>query len=97
MLMPSEKDKILEFNQYMKPDKMPCNIHADIEYLLKKIDGSSNNPESSLTTKIGEYILGAISTVWAFDHIENKHTFFFAEKTMKQLWESLKQHTKKYD
>ena len=76
MVMPSEKDKILEFNQYMKPDKMPCIIHADIEYLLKKIDGSSNNPWSSLTTKIGEYILGAISTIWAFDHIENKYIFF---------------------
>ena len=31
--MPSEKDKILEFNQYMKSDKMP---HV-IESLIKKI------------------------------------------------------------
>ena len=31
--MPSEKDNILEFNQYMKPDKI---IYADIKYLIKK-------------------------------------------------------------
>ena len=29
--MPSEKDKILVFNQYMKSDKMPYVIYADIE------------------------------------------------------------------
>ena len=31
--MPSEKDDILEFNQYMKSDKIPCIIYADIESL----------------------------------------------------------------
>ena len=30
-LMPSEKDEILEFNQYMKSDKMPHIIYADME------------------------------------------------------------------
>ena len=54
--MPSEKD-ILEFNQYMKSDKMPYIVYVDIESLIKKIDGCANNPEKSLTTKIGEYIL----------------------------------------
>ena len=34
--MPSEKDNILEFNQYVKYDKMPCIIYADIESLIKK-------------------------------------------------------------
>ena len=41
IVMPSEKDKILEFNQYMKSDKMPC----------------ANNPENSSTTKIGSIFL----------------------------------------
>ena len=45
--MPSEKDNVLEFKQYMKLDKMPYVIYADIESLTRK--------ESS-TTKIGEYI-----------------------------------------
>ena len=31
IVMPSEKDKVLEFNQYMKSDKMPYIIYADIE------------------------------------------------------------------
>ena len=34
--MPSEKDNILEFNQYVKYDKMSCIIYADIESLIKK-------------------------------------------------------------
>ena len=34
--MSSEKDNILEFNQYMKSDKMPYIIYADIESSIKK-------------------------------------------------------------
>ena len=43
--MPSKKDKILEFNQYMKSDKMLYILYADIEFLIRKIDGCTNNPE----------------------------------------------------
>ena len=56
IVMSSEKDKILEFNQYMKADKMPYIIYADMEFLIKKIDGCANNPENSSITKIGELI-----------------------------------------
>ena len=52
--MPSEKDDILEFNQYMKSDKMLHIIHDDIELLMKKIDECANIPENSSTTNIGE-------------------------------------------
>ena len=34
--MLSEKDSILEFNQYLKSDKTPCIIYADMESLIKK-------------------------------------------------------------
>ena len=34
--MPSEKNNILKFNQYMKLDKMLCIIFADLESLIKK-------------------------------------------------------------
>ena len=54
--MPSEKDNILELNQYMKSDKMPYIIYADIESLIKKIGRWASNPENSLTTKIGEHV-----------------------------------------
>ena len=43
IVMPSEKDNILEFNQYMKSDKTRYIIYADIESLIRKIDGSANS------------------------------------------------------
>ena len=36
LVIPSEKDNTLEFNQYVKLDKMPYIIYADIEALIKK-------------------------------------------------------------
>ena len=35
-VMPSVKDNILEFNQYMKSDKMPYIFHADMESSIEK-------------------------------------------------------------
>ena len=52
LVIPSEKHDTLEFNQYIKLDKIPYIIYADIESLIKKIDGCANNPEKSSTTKI---------------------------------------------
>ena len=54
--MSSEKDSILEFNQYMKSDKMSYIIYADIESLIEKIDEYANNPENSSTAEICEHI-----------------------------------------
>ena len=56
ILMRSEKDNILEFNQYMKSDVVPCVICADTESLIKKKDGCANNPGNPLIAKIGEHI-----------------------------------------
>ena len=36
IVMPSEKDYILEFKQYLKSNKMPYIIYACIESLIKK-------------------------------------------------------------
>ena len=44
IVMPTEKNQILKFNQYMKSDKMPYIIYADPESLIKEIDGCENNP-----------------------------------------------------
>ena len=38
IIMPSEENKILEFDQYMKSDKMPYIIYADIDSLILIID-----------------------------------------------------------
>ena len=93
--MPSEKDDILEFNQYMKSDKIPCIIYADIESLIKK-NRCANNPEICSPTKISEHIpCGySMSTIWAFDYIENKNTLYCGEDCMKTFCESFREHTK---
>ena len=54
--MPSEKNNILELNQYTKSDKMPYIIYADIESLIRNTNGFANNPENSSTTKIFGHI-----------------------------------------
>ena len=43
--MPSEDTKLLGLNHYKKSDKAPFFIQADLEYLIKKINGCKNNPE----------------------------------------------------
>ena len=96
IVTPSEKDNILEFNQYMKSDKMPYIFYADIESLIKKIEGCANNPEKSSTTKVGEHIpCGySMSTIWAFDHIEKKHTLYRGKDCVKKFCESLRENAK---
>ena len=66
MTMPSEKDNILEFEQYMKSDKVSYIVYVDIESLIKKRDGCVNNPENSSTTKISDHIPCGyqMSTIW---------------------------------
>ena len=85
--IPSEKDNILDFNQNSKSDKMPYITYADIESLIKKTNGSVNIMENSWTTKIGEQIpcRYSMSTIWAFDNIENKHNFYLWEDSIKSF------------
>ena len=37
VVMPSEDRKILEFNQYQKPEKAPFFVYADLECLIEKM------------------------------------------------------------
>ena len=94
--MPSEKNNILEFNQYMKPYKISYIIYADIESLIRKIDGCANNPEKSSTTEIGEHIPCeySMSIIWGLDHIEEKHTLYRRKDCMKKSCNSLREHAK---
>ena len=48
------------------------------------------------TTKISEHIpCGySMSTIWAFDHIENKHALYRGEDCMKKFCTSLREHIK---
>ena len=96
IVMSSEKDNILEFNQCMKSDKISFIIYADIESLIRKTDGCANNPEKSSTTKIGDHIpCGySMSTIWGFDHIEDKHTLYRGKDCMEKFCTSLREHAK---
>ena len=95
IVMPSEKDNISEFNQYIKSDEMPYIIYADIESLIRNTDGCINNPEISSTTKIGEHIpCGySMSTICGF-HIEDKHTLHHGKDCMKKFCSYLREHAK---
>ena len=71
-------------------------IQADIESLIRKIDGCANNPKKSSTMKIGKRInCGySMSTIWGFDHIENKNSLYRGKDCMKKFCDSLKEHAK---
>ena len=94
--IPSEKDKILEFNQYMKPDKIPYIIYADIESLIRKVDWWANNPQKSSTTKISEHIPCGYSMlkIGGFDYIKNIRTLYRGNDFMKNICPSLRGHGK---
>ena len=96
--MPSEDNKILEFNQNQKFDKAPFIIYADLESLIEKIDGSKN-PENSFTTKVGysKHISSGFSKtmISSFKSIENKCDVFRGKDCMKKLCESLGDHAMK--
>ena len=95
-VIPSEKNNILEFNQYMKSDEMPYIIYADIKSLSKKIDGCVNKPEFSSKTEIGEHVSCgySMSTIWEFDLIENKYSLYYRKDCMKKFCESLREQAK---
>ena len=54
--MPSEVTKILALKRYWKSDKTLSVIYADLESLIKKMDGCKNNSQKSSATKVGEDI-----------------------------------------
>ena len=95
--MPSKDTKILEFNQYQKSDKVPFIIYADLEFIIKKIDGCKNNPENSSTTKVSEYIPSgfSVSTILSFRSIENKHDVYRGKDCIKRFCEFLRKHAMK--
>ena len=43
MVLSSQKDNIVKFNQCLKSHKRACIIYADLVSLIKKLDGCANN------------------------------------------------------
>ena len=59
--MPSKETKTLESNEYLKSDKAQFIVYANLECIIKEIDGCKSNPKNSFTTKMGEHIPSAFS------------------------------------
>ena len=97
IIMPSEDNKILEFNQYQKSDKAPFVIYADLECLIEKIDRCKNNPKNSFKTKASEHIPSrfSMSTKSSYRSIGNKHDVYRIKDCMKRFCESLREHVMK--
>ena len=97
VIMPSEDIKILESNQYQKPDKAPFIIFADHGCVIEKNDEFKNNPENSSITKVSEHILlgFSMSPISSLRSIKNKHDVFRGNNCMKKFCESLREHVTK--
>ena len=95
--MSSEKDNILEFNQYMKSDKMSYIIYADTESLIKKQMEVQIIQKILQQQKLESIFLVDIFNVnyMAFDNIYKKHTLYRGEDCIKKICESLREHAKK--
>ena len=61
LIMSSEDTKISGFKQYQKSDKTLFIIYADLECIIKKIDGCKSNPENLSTTKVSKHIPSGLS------------------------------------
>ena len=98
IVMPSRKDNISEFVQYMNSYKTLYIIYADMESLIKKIDGCANNPEHFSTAKIGEHIPCeySASTILKVNNIEHKHNLYHGEDCVKMFCSSLREDVKMY-
>ena len=96
--MLSEDTKILQINQYQKSDKAPFTIYADLECIMKKMDGCKNNSENSSATKVSKHIIPSgfsMPTISSFRSIENTYDVYGGKDCMKKFCESLGEHTMK--
>ena len=62
--------------------------------MIEKVDLCANNPEKSLTTKVEQHIpyRCSMSTIWAFDNIENNVILYREEDCVKKVCTSLREH-----
>ena len=58
-----------------------------------------NNRKNSSIAKVGEHILCGYSTsiIWAFHHIENKHTLYREKDSIKKVLYFFKKTREKYN
>lgn len=61
--MPPKENMILQFDYYLKSNKLIFIIHADLKILNEKVLGCESNPEKKSSTKVGEYFNVVIQCV----------------------------------
>ena len=90
--IPCEENMILKFTEYLKFNKAPYLIYADLESLIKKIWEWKINLEKSSTTKVGKHIQckHSASTILALNGIENKHDVHRGEDWINRFCKSLR-------
>ena len=88
VVMSSDKNKILEFNQFLKSDKVPYIIYADLESLIEKYMDSSS-------TEIDRHIPSGylVFTIRPFYDIKHEYNVY-RDEDCKKFCESLTEHAK---
>ena len=78
VVIPFKENVILELNQYLQSAEVSSIIYADLEPLIKKVDGCENNPEKPSPTEVAGHIPSgySLSSIWIFDGVENKHNVY---------------------
>ena len=97
VIMLTEDNKMSEFDQNKKFDKLQFNIYADLECIIEKIDGCKLNPENSSSTKVSKHLPSAFSifTISCFKSTENKHDVYRGKDSMKKICEFLRERAMK--
>ena len=101
-IMKYEYTKILELNQCQKSDKARFITYADLECIIKRIDGCINNPknsssanlENSSSAKVSEHSPSgfSMSTISSFSNIGNNHKVCRDKDCTKKFFEFLREH-----
>ena len=91
--MPTELNKILQYNHGEKSLKTLFVIYADLECLLLKQQSCQNNPNESYTERkaIHETFGYSLDLVCSFDSKENKNSFYRGDDCIKRFCSELKE------
>ena len=86
---------MLQFNQYMKLEKMPYIIYADLKSLIKKqmdVQKIQKNLQQHIQLNIFFRNIQCQLYIWVFHNLEYKHSLYRGEDFMKKFCSSLREH-----
>ena len=92
VILSTEDTKMLQFNQYQEPDKVPFIIYADLECIIENVDGCKKNLEKSSASNLTQHIPSdfSMSITSSFRSIKNKHNIYRGNGCLRNLCESLR-------